>query len=44
VAADAPLRQGTYVSHARIYWPGIDRLRRALEAVGVNWRAAKAGP
>ena len=27
VAADAPDKQGQYVSHAKIYWPKIKRLR-----------------
>jgi hypothetical protein len=39
VAACAPARRGTYVSHAKIYWPYIEELRAALDAMGVDWRS-----
>jgi signal recognition particle subunit SEC65 len=39
VARDAPKRRGKYVSHALVYWPHIETLREALEALGVEWRA-----
>ena len=38
IARNAPLRRGTYVSHAKIYWPFIEDLRAQLEALGVEWR------
>jgi len=42
VATDAPARPGQYVAKAQIGWPRIKRLRAALEAVGIDWRKAKA--
>lgn len=38
VARQAPARRGKYVSHAKIYWPVIEELRAALDALGVEWR------
>lgn len=38
IAADAPRTRGTYVSHAKIYWPHITELRAALDALGIQWR------
>ncbi len=38
VARQAPARRGTYVSHAMIYWPAIEELRAALDALGIEWR------
>jgi hypothetical protein len=38
VAQQAPKRRGTYVSHAKIYWPCIEELRAALDALGIEWR------
>jgi len=38
VARQAPARRGTYVSHAKIYWPCIEELRAALDGLGVEWR------
>jgi hypothetical protein len=38
IARNAPATRGTYVSHARIYWPLIEELRAALDALGVEWR------
>jgi hypothetical protein len=42
IATSAPLRQGTNVTSAGIYWPRIHALRAALDALGIDWRAAKA--
>ena len=33
IAANAPKRRGTYVTHAKIYWPLIEELRSALAAL-----------
>jgi hypothetical protein len=41
VAIHAPLDRGVSTGSAQIYWPKIDRLRDALDAVGIDWRAAK---
>jgi hypothetical protein len=40
VAAAAPRKRGKYISDTLIYWPLIERLRDALDAEGVDWRAA----
>jgi hypothetical protein len=39
VARDAPMRHGPTTSHALIYWPKVERLRAAIEAMGLEWRA-----
>lgn len=38
VAAAAPAKRGTYVTKAGVYWPLIDELRDALDALGIEWR------
>lgn len=38
IARDAPLKQGQYVSHAKVYWPDIHELRAALDELGIEWR------
>jgi hypothetical protein len=40
IARAAPARRGQYVSHAKIYWPRIEELRAALDALGIDWRPA----
>jgi hypothetical protein len=42
VARAAPRRRGTYVSHTKIYWPLIEDLRAALDALDIDWRSADA--
>lgn len=32
--------RGQHVSKALVYWPLIDRLRLALDAMGIDWREA----
>lgn len=39
VATSAPLTAHT--PEVRVAWPRIERLRTALEALGVDWRTAK---
>lgn len=34
-----PLKRGQHVFAASVPWDVIDRLRAAVEAVGVDWRA-----
>lgn len=41
VARQAPARRGEYVSSALIYWPCIEELRAALDALGIDWRAPR---
>jgi hypothetical protein len=41
VAAYPPAKRGTNVYAAHVPWDAIDRLRAALEAVGVDWERAK---
>jgi hypothetical protein len=41
VAIAAPWKHGKYVHSAQVPWDDIERLRAALEAVGVDWRAGK---
>jgi hypothetical protein len=38
IAAHAPKIRGQYVSSALIYWPHIEELRAALDALGVDWK------
>jgi hypothetical protein len=42
VATDAPLRHSPITTHGLIYWPTIERLRAALDALCIDWRTAKA--
>jgi hypothetical protein len=44
IARDAPARRGSYVSHAKIYWPLIQELRAALDALGIEWRISDPSP
>jgi hypothetical protein len=37
VAMDAPERHSATTTHALIYWPKVEQLRAALEAVGIDW-------
>jgi hypothetical protein len=41
VAVSAPLTHGPSTTYALVYWPRMDALRAALDAVGVDWRAVK---
>ena len=38
IAANAPARQGKFVTDALIYWPHIHELRAALDEMGIEWR------
>lgn len=38
IARNAPAKRGTYVSYAKIYWPLIEDLQAALDALGIDWR------
>lgn len=38
VARNAPARRGGYVSKALVYWPYIEELRDALDALGIEWQ------
>ena len=42
VAMSAPLRHGPTTSYAKVYWPRIEQLRAALDAVGIDWRPRPA--
>ena len=42
IAMNAPLRHGPTTSHALVYWPHIEQLRKALDALGIDWRPRKA--
>jgi hypothetical protein len=42
IAVYAPKRQGQNVHTAGISWRLIHELREALDAMGIDWRAAKA--
>jgi len=44
VAMDAPERHGPTTSSALIYWPKIEALRAALEAVGIDWHPRPPEP
>jgi hypothetical protein len=39
IAADAPARQGQYVTHAKVWWGDIHELRAALDEMGIEWRS-----
>jgi hypothetical protein len=41
VAAAAPLNRAATVSHTLIYWGYIEKLRRCLDELGVDWRSVK---
>lgn len=41
VATSPPLKGGQAAYSAQVPWSEILRLRAALEAVGIDWRAAK---
>jgi hypothetical protein len=43
VAVAPPLKKGQYVYNAQVPWTRIDRLRRALSAIGVDWLNTKIG-
>jgi hypothetical protein len=38
VAAYPPLTHGPTTSMALVYWPTIERLRAALDAMGIEWK------
>jgi hypothetical protein len=38
IARQAPAKRGAYVTYAKIYWPTIEELRAALDALGIDWR------
>lgn len=38
VAHAAPLKQGANVFMAQVPWDTIDKLRAAIEAVGIDWK------
>ena len=38
VARSAPAKRGQYVTGAKVYWPYIEELRAALDAMGIDWR------
>lgn len=42
VAMAAPLKRKAHTTSAGIYWPKVTALREALDALGIDWRAAKA--
>lgn len=41
VAVSPPFKRGGSASLAGVYWPRIDALRAALEALGIDWQAVK---
>lgn len=43
VAASAPKKRGQYVTYAKVYWPYIEELRDALDALGIEWRPQGEG-
>jgi hypothetical protein len=42
IAMDAPERHGSTTTHALIYWPKVEALRAALDALGIDWHQPKA--
>jgi hypothetical protein len=38
IARNAPAGHGATVSHTLVYWPRVEELRDALDAMGVEWR------
>lgn len=41
VADYAPPKRGQFVTSAQIYWPLIEELRSALDAMDIDWRSPK---
>jgi hypothetical protein len=38
IAFNAPETHGPTTTHTLVYWPTVERLREALDALGIDWR------